>query len=99
MGRFAFLKELSPAFVPLNLETRLESSEVKPNGEKRMRESCFEKRDSIEPVCGVHKVKLIQDRISFDLYAPGLGQITCFICPASHLIARDKKAFYARNSI
>jgi hypothetical protein len=54
-----------------------------------MAEQCFKKKGSNPPVCGVHNVPLVQNRISIDPLAPGLGHITCFRCPVSHAIVLD----------
>ena len=58
-----------------------------------MAEQCFRKKNSDPPVCGLHNVALVQNRISIDSNAPGLGHITCYICPVSHAVVLDVKGF------
>jgi len=41
----------------------------------------------------VHNVALVQNQISIDSNAPGLGHITCYICPVSHAVVLDVKGF------
>ena len=59
---------------------------------------CFQKTDSERPVCGIHNVSLVQNRIAIDSNAPGLGIVTCYVCAFSHSVVREGKRTYARNS-
>jgi hypothetical protein len=54
-----------------------------------MTESCFKKKISDPPVCGVHNVAIAQRTISIDSNAPELGRITCYICPVSRAVVRE----------
>jgi hypothetical protein len=58
---------------------------------------CFQKKDSKEPVCGVHNVSLVQIRIPIDSNAPGLGRITCYVCSVSRTVIQEGKQTYARK--
>ncbi len=68
------------------------------NREKYMPVFCFEKRDSDRPVCGVHNVSLIQNRIAIDSNAPGLGIVTCYMCAVSHTVVQEGKRAHVHNS-
>jgi hypothetical protein len=59
---------------------------------------CMQKKDSDVPICAVHNVPLKQDRISIDSNAPGLGRITCFVCPISRSVVVEGQESYARKS-
>jgi hypothetical protein len=48
-------------------------------------------------VCGAHNVPLIKNQIPIDMYAPGLGKITCYVCPVSQTVARETKVDYAQK--
>jgi hypothetical protein len=61
--------------------------------EKRLAEQCFKKNRSNPPVCGVHNVPLVQNKISIDPNVPGLGHINCFRCPVSHAVVPDAEEF------
>lgn len=67
--------------------------------EKRMTESCFKKKISDPPVCGVHNVAIVQRIISIDSNAPELGHITCDMCPVSRSVVREVMGFKRRSSI
>jgi hypothetical protein len=54
-----------------------------------MPEHCFKKKDSYPPVCGIHNVELRENEIQGETNPPGLGHITCYICPASRDIVLD----------
>jgi hypothetical protein len=56
-----------------------------------MAQQCFEKKDIQTPVCGVHNVALQQNQISIDSNAPGLGQITCYLCPVSRAVVQEPR--------
>jgi hypothetical protein len=56
-----------------------------------MAESCFTRKGSNPPFCGVHNVALVQHQISIDSDAPGLGRITCYRCPVSQAVVLDVK--------
>jgi hypothetical protein len=56
-----------------------------------MAESCFKKKNTNPPACGVHNVALVEDRVSIDSNAPGLGKITCYRCPATGTVVPDGK--------
>ena len=46
--------------------------------------ACFMKENSKPPpMCGVHNVALVEDRLPIDPYAPHLGHITGYVCPVS----------------
>jgi hypothetical protein len=45
--------------------------------------SCYVKKQSRLPRCGVHDVVLEQVTIPIDEYAPHLGLVTCYVCPIS----------------
>jgi len=61
-----------------------------------MPEQCFRKKDSYPPVCGVHKVVVVQKQIAIDANAPSLGRVTCLICPVSRVVVREMARPYAR---
>jgi hypothetical protein len=63
-----------------------------------MARTCFRKKDSNPPVCGVHSAVLVQKQISIDSNAPGLGHITCYICPVSQAVVQEVDSS-RRNSI
>jgi hypothetical protein len=54
-----------------------------------MGQQCFTKTDSNPPACGVHDSLLIETTINGDELIPGLGQITCFMCPVSEQVVND----------
>jgi len=83
--------------MPLKVEKCLESSRVQSNREKVMPVLCFETKNSNQPVCGVHKVALVQKRVPIDANAPGLGVITCLICTVSNKVVPERRGLYARN--
>jgi hypothetical protein len=87
-----------PGDVPLKVEICRESSRVLRNREKNMPVLCFQKKDSNQPVCGVHNVALVQNRIAIDSNAPGLGRIACLICAVSRTVVQEGKMTYARNA-
>jgi hypothetical protein len=60
-----------------------------------MQARCFQKKDSDHPVCGVHEVSLIQNRIPIDSNAPELGRITCYICTVSHAVVNERNRSHA----
>ena len=60
---------------------------------------CFQKMDSDHPICGVHNVTLVQNRIAIDSNAPGLGIVSCYMCAISRTVVQERKRAYARNSI
>jgi hypothetical protein len=64
-----------------------------------MTESCFKKKVSNPPVCGVHNVAIVKRQISIDSNAPELGQINCYICPVSRAVVREVMGFKTRSSI
>jgi len=63
-----------------------------------MVEQCFSKRDSNPPVCGVHRVVVVQKQVSIDQNAPWLGRISCNMCPVIKAVVREVGRFSARNS-
>jgi catabolite regulation protein CreA len=69
------------------------------NEEKNMPVMCFQKKDSDHPVCGIHNVSLVQNRIAIDPNAPGLGAVTCYVCAISRTVVQEGKRTYASNSI
>lgn len=50
---------------------------------------CFRKKNSSPPTCGIHDVGLIRRKLPIDRYAPGLGSISCYICPVSGEVVPD----------
>jgi hypothetical protein len=56
-----------------------------------MMQQCYVKKDPKQPVCAVHNVVLEQNRISIDSNAPGLGQITCYLCPVSRAVVQEPR--------
>jgi len=50
---------------------------------------CFQAKDAMPPVCGVHNVPLVRDRIPIDPNNPQLGQITCYVFPVSREVVAD----------
>jgi hypothetical protein len=91
-------EELKPVFVPLKLEKRLGLPEAQPNPEILMPVICMLKNESNLPICAVHNVPLKQDRISIDSNAPGLGRITCYVCPISKSVVVEGQKSYAQKS-
>ena len=65
------------------------------NGRKNfsvnMAQGCFKTKGSDPPVCGVHKVRLIEIRVPIDSNAPQLGVISCLKCPVRDVIVLDEK--------
>jgi hypothetical protein len=64
-----------------------------------MAESCFKKKVSDSPVCGVHNVEIVQRTIWIDSNGPQLGHITCYICPVSRAVVREVTGFERRSPI
>ncbi len=60
-------------------------------GKGNMAQSCFKKRGSNPPVCGVHNVRLIEISVPIDSNAPYLGVITCLKCPVGNVIASSEE--------
>jgi hypothetical protein len=60
-----------------------------PKNQKRTVERCFKEKDSNPPVCGVHKVSLVEGETPIDPLAPHLGRINCLICPVSGFVVLD----------
>lgn len=58
---------------------------------------CYETKSSIQPVCGAHHVPLVRNLIPIDPYAPGLGKISCYICPVSQAVAEEVKVSNAQR--
>jgi hypothetical protein len=54
-----------------------------------MTERCVRKKNSIQPVCGVHGANLTQCTIPIDPNAPHIGMITCYMCPISQNVIQD----------
>jgi hypothetical protein len=79
---------LSPPGISLKIQDGLGSKEVGLQMEKQMSGMCFQTKDSSSPVCGVHQVPLVQDRILIDSNAPGLGRVTCYVCPVGKAVVR-----------
>jgi hypothetical protein len=50
---------------------------------------CFQAKDSIPPLCGVHNVQLVRETIPIDRNNPPLGQISCYVCPVSRKVVGD----------
>jgi len=54
-----------------------------------MAQTCFKEKSSDPPVCGVHRVRLVETKVPIDSNAPYLGEITCLTCPVSNVIILD----------
>jgi hypothetical protein len=54
-----------------------------------MAKSCFKKKDSNPPVCGVHKVPLVNAKLPYELLTTGLKDITFLVCPVSGEVLTD----------
>jgi hypothetical protein len=50
---------------------------------------CFRKKESNPPACGLHDVEFEHRVISIDENAPGLGRVTCLVCPVSDSVVED----------
>jgi hypothetical protein len=48
-----------------------------------MAEQCFNEKDSNPPICGVHKVRLIERQLSRDLVNEGYKDFMFLVCPVS----------------
>jgi hypothetical protein len=55
-----------------------------------MAESCFIKKDSSPPVCGVHNVRLIRKQLPVELIASGYKGFTFLVCPVSGAVLDDE---------
>ncbi len=55
-----------------------------------MAESCFIKKGSDPPVCGVHKVRLVQKQLSDELSTGGYKSFAFFVCPLSGAVLNDE---------
>lgn len=53
---------------------------------------CFRQKDSNPLICGVHQVLLVKETVAIDGNAPHLGQVRCFVCPASRHVLPDPPA-------
>ena len=51
--------------------------------------SCYVKKQSNPPWCGVHSVALQKITLPVDEYAPYLGLVTCYVCPVSHSVVTE----------
>ena len=56
-----------------------------------MPEPCYKERDSSPPMCGVHKVPLLEAEAAIDILAPYLGRITFLKCPVSQSVVLDSE--------
>ena len=63
-----------------------------------VREQCFTNYDSNPPVCGVHKVTVIEKQIPIDALAPELGSVVCNLCPVSQAVVREVRSPYAQRA-
>jgi hypothetical protein len=54
-----------------------------------MAKSCFIKKDSNPPVCGVHNVRLVQHQTSSEQIMGGVGNFTFLVCPVSKQVIED----------
>jgi hypothetical protein len=50
---------------------------------------CVQKTIMNVPYCAQHNVRLKQEQIPIDSNAPGLGRISCFVCPISQSVVRE----------
>jgi hypothetical protein len=48
------------------------------------------KKDSTPSMCAVHNVVLLQKQVPIDQIQPGLGSITCFICPVTNAVVLER---------
>jgi len=55
-----------------------------------MPDLCYQKANSDPPVCGVHGVPLVPDRVPVDLMSPG-KMVDCLRCPKSGAVVRELK--------
>jgi hypothetical protein len=60
-----------------------------------MPEPCFLKKGLKPPLCAVHKAALVPKQIAIDANAPGLGYITCHVCPVSQAVVREPREPHA----
>lgn len=58
---------------------------------------CYEMKSANQLVCGEHRVPLVKNRIPIDSNAPGLGQVTCYVCPVSQSVAQEAKVSHAQK--
>jgi hypothetical protein len=58
---------------------------------EEMVEQCFIKKGSKPPVCVVHEVALIRNKVPIDSLAPQLGRVTCLLCPVSGMVLQGLK--------
>jgi hypothetical protein len=79
---------LSPPGISPRIQDGLGSKEVGLEMEKQISGMCFQTKESNLPVCGVHQVALVEDRIFIDPNAPGLGRVTCYVCPVGKTVVR-----------
>jgi hypothetical protein len=54
-----------------------------------MAQRCFTEKDSNPPICGLHKVRLVEGNTPIDPLAPYLGRVASLMCPISKLVVRD----------
>jgi hypothetical protein len=55
-----------------------------------MPDLCYQKANSDPPVCGVHGVPLVPDRVFIDQITPGRA-VECMRCPTSGFVVKDLK--------
>ena len=72
---------------------------VPSNRETDMRKQCFTNTDSNSSICVVHQVAVVQREVPIDSFAPGLGRVTCSMCPVSRSVVREVRGLYARKSL
>jgi hypothetical protein len=64
-----------------------------------MKKPCYTKNISNPLICGVHNVAIVQRQILIDSNAPGLGRVTCYMCPVSRAVVREMVGFKTRSSV
>jgi hypothetical protein len=50
---------------------------------------CFRKKNSNPPICGIHKIALVESQLPIDRNAPHLGSIISYVCPVSRQVVED----------
>jgi len=53
-------------------------------------ERCFKQKDSNPPVCGVHKVRLVERQLPSEMATEGYQAFRFFVCPVSATVLSDK---------
>jgi hypothetical protein len=56
---------------------------------------CFPKKDTNPPLCGVHDVPLVKEKISIELIISNSFPITCYVCPVSEKVVSDPECTHS----